>query len=200
MPAVRQAVVTDQPLRIPRGARKGLTVSGHTKIGIWGIYGGPRQLVSANRNLPGPLHNRIPRPQRSYDSHTLWQPDFNRAYYRDIYFNGSRGANSLRNFYRLQSAGRYDFDGYVSDWVKVPYNESRYGTPRCDSGLDSDLPLFDFVKDSANAWYDAERAKGRSVEDITVELKSYDVWDRYQNAGRCSGLRVGDEGPRGSAR
>ncbi|WP_031160310.1 immune inhibitor A domain-containing protein [Streptosporangium roseum] len=129
--------------------------------------------------VPGPLHNRIPRPQRSYDNHTLWQPDFNRAYYQDIYFNGSRGANSLRNFYRLQSAGRYDFDGYVSDWVKVPYNESRYGTPRCDSGLDCDLPLFDFVKDSANAWYDAERAKGRSVEDITAELKSYDVWDRY---------------------
>ncbi len=53
LPAVRQAVVTDQPLRIPHGARKGLTVSGHTKIGVWGIYGGPRQLVSANRNLPG---------------------------------------------------------------------------------------------------------------------------------------------------
>ncbi|MDP9861153.1 MULTISPECIES: immune inhibitor A domain-containing protein [Streptosporangium] len=131
--------------------------------------------------VPGPLHNQIPRPQRGYDNHTLWQRDFSRAYYQDIYFNGAQGANSLRNFYRLQSAGRYDFDGYVSDWVKVPYNESRYGTPRCDSGLDCDTPLFDFVKDSANAWYDAERAKGRSVEDITAELKSYDVWDRYDH-------------------
>ncbi|MFD1936566.1 immune inhibitor A domain-containing protein [Nonomuraea mangrovi] len=133
--------------------------------------------------VPGPLHNQIPRPQRSYDNHTLWQRDFNRAYYQDIYFDDAEGANSLRNFYRLQSSGRYDIDGYVSDWVKVPYNESRYGTPRCDSGLDCDTPLFDFVKDSANAWYDAERAKGRSVEDITAELKSFDVWDRYDHDG-----------------
>ncbi|WP_433253880.1 immune inhibitor A domain-containing protein [Streptosporangium sp. CA-135522] len=129
--------------------------------------------------VPGPLHNRIPKPERGYDNHTLWRPDFNRAYYRDGYFNDTPGANSLRNFYRLQSAGRYDFDGYVSDWVKVPYNESRYGTPRCAGGLDCDTPLFDFAKDSANAWYEAERAKGRSVADITAELRSFDVWDRY---------------------
>ncbi|MFC4118000.1 hypothetical protein [Nonomuraea zeae] len=50
--AVRRASATDEPLRIPRGARKGLTVSGHTKIGVWGIYGGPRQLVSVSRHLP----------------------------------------------------------------------------------------------------------------------------------------------------
>jgi hypothetical protein len=59
--AVRQAVATDRPLRVPRGPRRGLTVSGHTKIGVWGIYGGPRQLVSANRRLPG-LHLLLDRP------------------------------------------------------------------------------------------------------------------------------------------
>ncbi|WP_020576739.1 hypothetical protein [Actinopolymorpha alba] len=53
--AVRRVAATDRPLRVPRGARRGLTVSGHTKIGVWGLYGGPRQLVSVNRNLPG-LH------------------------------------------------------------------------------------------------------------------------------------------------
>ncbi|MFC4009992.1 hypothetical protein ACFOY2_22380 [Nonomuraea purpurea] len=53
--AVRQAITTDEPLRVPRGARRGLTVSGHTKIGVWGLYGGPRQLVAVNRHLPG-LH------------------------------------------------------------------------------------------------------------------------------------------------
>ncbi|MEU6791269.1 hypothetical protein ABZ907_06210 [Nonomuraea wenchangensis] len=51
--AVREAVATGQPLRVPRGARSGLAVSGHTKIGVWGLYGGPRQLVSVNRHLPG---------------------------------------------------------------------------------------------------------------------------------------------------
>lgn len=51
--AVRQAVVSDQPLRIARGGRKGLTVSGYTKIGVWGLFGGPRQLVAANRAQPG---------------------------------------------------------------------------------------------------------------------------------------------------
>ncbi|MEO3796629.1 hypothetical protein ABGB14_41075 [Nonomuraea sp. B10E15] len=51
--AVRQAVVTHQPLRVARGARKGLAVSGHTKIGVWGLFGGPRQLVAANRDQSG---------------------------------------------------------------------------------------------------------------------------------------------------
>ncbi|MFF0311360.1 hypothetical protein ACFYSC_28345 [Streptosporangium sp. NPDC004379] len=51
--AVRRASATDHPLRVPRGARKGLTVSGHTKIGTWGLFGGPRQLVSVSRRLPG---------------------------------------------------------------------------------------------------------------------------------------------------
>ncbi|NUR87267.1 MAG: hypothetical protein HOY71_24550, partial [Nonomuraea sp.] len=46
--AVRQATATASPLRVPRGARRGLTVSGHTKIGVWGLYGGARQLVSVN--------------------------------------------------------------------------------------------------------------------------------------------------------
>ncbi|MFE0155151.1 immune inhibitor A domain-containing protein [Nonomuraea sp. NPDC059007] len=124
---------------------------------------------------PGPLHNQIPEPRRGYDNHTLWRPDFNRAYYQDIYFGQG---NSLRSFYRLQSSGRYDIGGYVSDWVKVPYNESRYGTPRCTSGLDCDTPVFDFVRDSVTAWYEAERAKGRSVADIAAELKTFDVWDR----------------------
>lgn len=51
--AVRQAVVAHEPLRIARGARRGLTVSGHTKIGVWGLAGGPRQLVAAHRNQLG---------------------------------------------------------------------------------------------------------------------------------------------------
>ncbi|MFI6502884.1 immune inhibitor A domain-containing protein [Nonomuraea typhae] len=127
---------------------------------------------------PGPRHNTIPRPDPGYDNHTLWRRDFDRASYQRAFFDASPGANSLRNFYRLQSSGRYDLDGTVSDWVRLPYNESRYGTPRCDRGLDCDLPLFDFARDAGDAWYRAELAKGRTKEQIVAELKTFDVWDR----------------------
>ncbi|MEV0393700.1 hypothetical protein [Polymorphospora rubra] len=53
--AVRQAVCVDRPLSLARGARRGYVVSGFIKIGIWGIFGGSRQLVSARRGNPG-LH------------------------------------------------------------------------------------------------------------------------------------------------
>ncbi|MFE0530125.1 hypothetical protein ACFW0V_21270 [Micromonospora parva] len=53
--AVRQAALVDNPLRLARGARRGYVVSGFAKIGVWGLYGGPRQLVAARRAEPG-LH------------------------------------------------------------------------------------------------------------------------------------------------
>ncbi|MEV6811923.1 hypothetical protein [Micromonospora sp. NPDC051296] len=53
--AVRHAVQVDDPVRLARGARRGFVVSGVVKIGIWGLYGGPRQLVVARRGEPG-LH------------------------------------------------------------------------------------------------------------------------------------------------
>ena len=53
--AVRHAVRVDDPLRLARGARRGYTVTGFAKIGIWGLFGGPRQLVAARRGEPG-LH------------------------------------------------------------------------------------------------------------------------------------------------
>lgn len=53
--AVRRVAVVDQPLRLATGARRGLVVSGLIKIGIWGLFGGPRRLVVARRGRPG-LH------------------------------------------------------------------------------------------------------------------------------------------------
>ncbi|MGW0436656.1 hypothetical protein ACWDV4_29420 [Micromonospora sp. NPDC003197] len=52
---VRQAATVDSPLHLARGARRGYVVSGFVKIGIWGLFGGPRQLVAARRGEPG-LH------------------------------------------------------------------------------------------------------------------------------------------------
>ncbi|MEV0155410.1 hypothetical protein AB0H57_16940 [Micromonospora sp. NPDC050686] len=53
--AVRHAAGVDNPLRLARGARRGYVVSGFAKVGVWGLYGGPRQLVAARRGEPG-LH------------------------------------------------------------------------------------------------------------------------------------------------
>ncbi|OKI85869.1 hypothetical protein [Micromonospora sp. CB01531] len=53
--AVRHAAAVDEPLRLARGGRRGIVVSGVVKIGVWGLLGGPRQLVAARRGEPG-LH------------------------------------------------------------------------------------------------------------------------------------------------
>ena len=52
---VRHASVVAEPLRLARGGRRGIVVSGFLKIGVWGLFGGPRQLVAARRGEPG-LH------------------------------------------------------------------------------------------------------------------------------------------------
>jgi immune inhibitor A len=72
----------------------------------------------------GPLHNAIPEPNRAVDNSTVWRPDFSQSYFQDLYFGGGE---SLRNYYETQSSGRYSVNGEVTDWVKVPYNEARYG-------------------------------------------------------------------------
>ncbi|MGW4410189.1 hypothetical protein ACWEJ6_39565 [Nonomuraea sp. NPDC004702] len=50
--SVREVRVAGEPLRVPRGARKGLSVAGHVKIGVWGLFGGRRQLVSVTGATP----------------------------------------------------------------------------------------------------------------------------------------------------
>ena len=34
----------------------------------------------------GPLHNQIPEPDRTKDNKTIWQKDYNRAHFQDLYF------------------------------------------------------------------------------------------------------------------
>ena len=47
----------------------------------------------------GPLHNAIPEPNRAVDNSTVWQPDYNRQHYQDLYFaeNGRVGQDLLRD-------------------------------------------------------------------------------------------------------
>ncbi|WP_412539552.1 immune inhibitor A [Longispora sp. K20-0274] len=129
---------------------------------------------------PGPVHNTIVDPATVNDNHTIWRPDFDRAYYEDLYFNRTKGANSLRNYLQIQSSGRYDITGYVSDWVKLPYNEARYGSDLCDGG--GQCPSnWDMVRDSLTAWYNAQLAKGRTPADIKSQLAEYDQRDPYDH-------------------
>ena len=86
---------------------------------------------------------------------------------------------SFRDFYLHQSNGQFLAKGEVSDWVKVPYNEARYGSnsvPQSDG-------YWNFIKDSATAWYDAQIKAGKSPAAIKAELQAFDQWDRYDYDG-----------------
>jgi immune inhibitor A len=124
----------------------------------------------------GPAHNAIPAPDRTKDNSTIWQPDFNPAHYRDLYFGSGQGVESMKTFYEAQSSGRYSVDGQVSDWVKVPFNEARYGRDVCgDIVCDNTWQL---IRDAVNAWVADQHAAGRTDEAIKADLASYDQWDR----------------------
>jgi immune inhibitor A len=125
---------------------------------------------------PGPLHNQIPKPDRTVDNSTHWVADFNKAYYEDLFFGPGE---SFADFYTKQSAGNYTVAGGVSDWVKVPGNASTYG----DNTVEDFGGAWQFIEDSGNAWYDAQVAAGRTPDQIKAELASFDVWDRYDYDG-----------------
>src|SRR3954452_20262620 len=125
----------------------------------------------------GPLHNQIPAPDRANDNRTVWQADYNRQHYQDLYFGS--GPDSLKSYYEKQSSGRYSVDGTVTDWVKVPYNEARYGRSNgypCTGSVCANS--YDLIRDGINAWIDQQHAAGRTDAQIKADLASYDQWDR----------------------
>ncbi|NUU23817.1 MAG: M6 family metalloprotease domain-containing protein [Streptomycetaceae bacterium] len=127
-------------------------------------------------DIPGPRHDTIPEPDRSVDTSTQWRPDFDRAYFHDVFFgDGSKGP-SLKTHYRAQSSGRMDIDGNVTDWVRVQWNEARYGNDDCGAKVCTNA--WDLVRDALNQWYDDRAADGLSPRQIGDALAPYDVWDR----------------------
>ena len=130
----------------------------------------------------GPRHNEIPEPDRSVNNWALWVPDFSRAYYENLLFSDAPGASSVRNYYLEQSSGVYTVDGDVSDWVRVPYNASRYGSNLCGGG-DCGADVWLFLRHSANAWFNNQRDAGMSTAQINAYLGQFDVWDRYDYDG-----------------
>ena len=129
----------------------------------------------------GPLHNRIAEPDRTKDNSTAWQADYNQQHFQDLYFGTGKNTESLKKYYEKQSSGRYSVEGEVTDWVKVPYNEARYGNNACGSTICSSV--WNLVRDGLTAWVAGQKAAGESDADIKADLAQYDQWDRYDYDG-----------------
>jgi immune inhibitor A len=122
-------------------------------------------------DVTGPLHNQIPAPDRSVDNSTLWQADYNREHYEDMYFN------RMKDYYETQSSGRYSIEGSVTEWVQVPFNEAFYGRNYCGSIVCATSPVL--VRDALAVWVDTEIRSGKSLQEVTDFLKTFDQQDRY---------------------
>ncbi|WP_431842407.1 immune inhibitor A domain-containing protein [Calidifontibacter indicus] len=139
------------------------------------------QTKPAQGGTAGPKVNEIPQPDRRTDNSTYWEPDFNRAHYQNM-VTGS--GESMKSFYKAQSLGRFNVTGDVTDWVTVPYNEARYGhNPVAGDGTSQAEGYWSFIGDSLTAWYNSQKAAGKTDAQIKQYLAQFDKWDRYDYDG-----------------
>ncbi|WP_105974322.1 immune inhibitor A domain-containing protein [Streptomyces geranii] len=131
------------------------------------------QIDSRYGGTAGPLHNEIAEPDRTQDNSTAWQADYNTEHFQQLYFGTGKNVESMKKYYEKQSSGRYSVEGTVSDWVKVPYNEARYGSNLANDGA------WYAVQDGVTAWVAAQEAAGATDAEIKAQLAGYDQWDRY---------------------
>jgi immune inhibitor A len=126
----------------------------------------------------GPLHNEIDRPDRRIDNSTLWQSDYNPAHYQDMYFD------RMTEYFERQSSNRYSImapNDAVHGWVKVPFNEARYGRDFC-GGIVCNNTWF-LIRDAMSIWVQGQLDAGQTIPQIAAYLKQFDVWDRYDLNG-----------------
>lgn len=136
------------------------------------------QTMAGQSTAPGPVHNQIAEPDRSWDGNstddnsTYWLKDFNRQHYTNMMFGAGE---SFKDFYLKQSNGRFLAKGDVSNWVTVPFNEARYGSnsvPQSDG-------YWAYINDTAQAWYADQKVQGKTTEQIRAYLQQFDKVDRY---------------------
>ena len=127
------------------------------------------------KTYQGPLHNAIPKPNRRTDNSTLWESDYNPAYFKNMYFN------RMRNFYEDQSLGKYSFNGDVTEWVRVPFNEARYGRNPCGDVVCGNVLWL--IRDAMAVWTKGKIDAGWSMQRIQSYLATFDIQDRYDFDG-----------------
>ena len=138
----------------------------------------------------GPEFNKIPEPGPQ-DNSTQWRPDYTPEYYDELYFGEGEGVESLKTYYEAQSSGRYSVAGEPTEFVRVRYNEARYGRPfeGTFEGVGCSLDdivcsnTWELVRDGMNQWVADQQAAGLSDAEIAETLASYDVVDRYDYDG-----------------
>ena len=175
-----QPVGPNKVVQVAKGQYVELARQGEDKIfTILGEFG--TQVSATYGGSAGPQRNQIPQPDRSVDNTTIWAPDFTPAHYTNMLFSSAPGAVSMRNFYVEQSSGRYTVNGDVTNWVQVPSNAAYYGSNYCGGIVCARTWLF--VRDAANAWYNAQIAAGKTKAEINAYLAQLDTWDRYDSNG-----------------
>ncbi|MEP6630103.1 MAG: immune inhibitor A domain-containing protein, partial [Lapillicoccus sp.] len=107
----------------------------------------------------------------------LWQADYNRAHYENMYFT------RMADYYEAQSSGRYSVDGDVTEWVKVPFNEALYGRNYCGASSVVCPSSRALVRDALAVWVDNQLKAGQTMAQITAYLKTFDTQDRYDFNG-----------------
>ena len=127
------------------------------------------QIHPAYGQAPGPLHNQIAQPNRAVDNTTIWQADYNRAHYEDMYFN------QMVDYFASQSSGRYTINGDVIDWVKVPFNEARYCQNTSCGGASVCSTVWYLIRDAINQWVADRKAGGMTNQQIQDYLATFDV-------------------------
>src|SRR4051812_46727515 len=142
------------------------------------------------QRFDGPVHNQIPEPDRAVDNSTIWQPDYNREHYQQVYFGQGKNVESVKTYYETQSSGRYSVDGTVTDWVKVKYNEARYGRsgddPTDDNGDDPNVCSSNVSRSCTPVLFsdDAESASPWTLHGFsTVGTSATNDFDNYYIAG-----------------
>ena len=102
------------------------------------------------RTAAGPLHNRIPVPDNTFD---FWVPDFNQKHYQDMLFRpggwtmpadapryAGEHFGSMRDYYLEQSYGAYTVTGDTYGWFRVDKPEAYYGDDDPAGGEDNLSP------------------------------------------------------------
>jgi immune inhibitor A len=151
-------------------------------------------LTEGPTSFDGPRHNQIPEPDRATNNSTVWQEDYSPSYFKKLYFGEGDGVESLKTYYEKQSSNRYSVDGTVTGWVRVRYNEARYGRstddPNDANGDDpnvcADIVCGNseiLIRDGVAQYVKDQKAAGKTDAQIKKLLAGFDQQDRYDYDG-----------------